>query len=75
MKQRNGTIDFLKFIFAVIIVIFHGSQKLTDDSSLQIFKSGRLGVEFFFLVSGYMMAASAEKQIAKKSSGADRPKT
>lgn len=69
MKQRNGTIDFLKFVFAVIVIIFHGSGYFTDDASMQIFKSGRLGVEFFFLVSGYMMAVSAEKTIGQKWSG------
>lgn len=29
MKQRNGTVDFLKFIFGVLIVMFHSKNLAT----------------------------------------------
>ena len=59
MKNRNRAIDFLKFIFAIIIVVFHGTESIDPEGG--IFRSGRLAVEFFFIVSGYFMCVSAEK--------------
>lgn len=58
-KKRNGEIDFLKFVFALIIVIYHFGNVMHTDH--RIFSKGYIGVEFFFIVSGYLMAASMEK--------------
>ena len=52
--KRNYTLDFLKFVFAVIVMLFH-SNSLTNDRGQMIFLNGRIGVEFFFLVSGCLM--------------------
>lgn len=57
MKQKNAAIDILKLYFACMIVLFHGSQNL--GSGVKTFTSGRIGVEFFFIVSGFLMASSA----------------
>ena len=54
-SERNGTIDFFKFIFFVMIMIYHG-RILEPDRDNWIFCDGFIGVEFFFMVSGYMMA-------------------
>ncbi len=59
MKQKNAAIDLLKFLFAMMILLFHGGKNLPGQVSL--FPNGRIGVEFFFLVSGYLMAASAAR--------------
>lgn len=59
MKKRNGSIDFLRFVFAVIIMLHHSRYVVGYDSC--VFAGGSLGVEFFFLVSGFLMAASAER--------------
>ena len=48
MDVRNGAVDFMKFVFSVIIVLFH---------TYRILPRGYLGVEFFFVVSGYFMSA------------------
>ena len=56
-KRRNETVDFLKFLFALVIVIFHG-RKLASSGEFALFQSGYLGVEFFFLVSGFLMMKS-----------------
>ena len=61
MKQKNAAIDLLKFLFAMMILLFHGGKNLPGQVSL--FPNGRIGVEFFFLVSGYLMAASAARLI------------
>lgn len=58
-RQRNGKIEFLRFLFAVIIVIHHSRNLLGDDQCM--FLGGSLAVEFFFIVSGYLMMASIEK--------------
>jgi hypothetical protein len=49
-SKRNGFIDFLKFIFAIIILIHHSWQ------FFPILPIGYIGVEFFFLVTGWLMA-------------------
>ena len=48
--KRNGFIDFLKFIFAIIILMHHGGQFFS------ILPIGYIGVEFFFIVTGWLMA-------------------
>ncbi len=62
-KKRNGRIDFLRFLFAFIVLMHHSRYLLGDDNCY--FLGGSLGVEFFFLVSGYLMMASLEKIIQK----------
>lgn len=61
MKKRNYTIDFLKFVFSVVIVIFHAKNIILPGEKY-MFVGGSIGVDFFFLVSGYFMAASAIKK-------------
>lgn len=58
-KKRNGRIDFLRFVFALIVVLHHTRYLLGYKNT--IFIGGSLGVEFFFLVSGYLMLASIER--------------
>lgn len=67
---HNGTIDILKFLFALMIVAFHFFH--FRAGSLVIFTalfplgrplpSGYISVEFFFIVSGFLMAQSADKK-------------
>ena len=58
-KKRNGKIDFLKFVFAIIVLIHHTRYVVGDKKSL--FLGGSLAVEFYFLVSGYLMMAGIQK--------------
>ena len=44
MKKRNGNVELLRFLFAWIIVLFHGGLH---------FKGGYLAVEFFFTITGF----------------------
>lgn len=59
-KPRSGELDFWKFIFSVIIVILH-SEYLPSKTDQVYFNGGSIFVEFFFIVSGYLMAQTAEK--------------
>ena len=66
--KRNGAVDFWKFVFSVVIMCFHslyfaGSEKY-------IFYDGANMVEYFFLVSGFLMASSIMK---KTTQSADTP--
>ena len=63
--HRNGTIDFLRFVYSILIVIYHG-RILEANPEKWIFCSGFIGVEFFFVVSGYFMAACSSKICLRK---------
>lgn len=58
-KSRNGKIEFLRFLFSVIILVHHSRYLFGDKECL--FLGGSFAVEFFFLVSGYLMMATIEK--------------
>ena len=65
-NTRNGTIDFLRAVFCIVILLFHISLDLYGKEwNLEewngIFRYGALGVEFFFITSGYYMASSVER--------------
>lgn len=66
-NKRNGSIELMRFIFASGIVFFHVCGDVWDRDNIlfhagsyevTFFRSGFVGVEFFFLVSGYLMASS-----------------
>ena len=56
--RRNGKIEFLRFIFALMVVFSHSGSFMGEYT---IFAGGSLGVEFFFFVSGFLMMATIEK--------------
>lgn len=64
MKKHNGIISFWKFAFCLIILIFHVGEAAPKGHFI-LFKNGSIGVEFFFLVSGYFMAQKALKKNEK----------
>lgn len=53
MKNRNGALDILKFLFAVEVVFYHG------DFGENHFRSGYLATDFFFIVTGILFARTA----------------
>lgn len=57
MIQRNGMIDFMRFIFSIVIVLHHAS--LFRGTML----AGYIGVEFFFIVSGWLLMERVQKTI------------
>lgn len=63
VMRRNAEIEIWRFFMAMVVVNYHS---WTLGCGL-IFPFGRIGVEFFFLLSGYLLAASAMRQVCKKS--------
>lgn len=64
-NKRNGKIELMRFVFAIVIFFFHTSADdmidgmNTGSDIFSFFRHGNMGVEFFFLVSGYLLASSA----------------
>ena len=61
--KRNLTVEFMRFVFCIIIILYHSNNRLDIAMSapFSFFKNGKIGVEFFFIVSGWLMAESAKK--------------
>ena len=58
-KTRNGTIDFWRFIFAIYIMLYHLKETpfFADLEAITSWAKGAsIGVEFFFILSGFLMA-------------------
>ena len=66
-KKRNGAIDFWRFVFAILLVIFHAYLLDEENAGQYPFILGRasMAVEFFLVTSGYLMAASVHKLSGK----------
>lgn len=56
--KRNTAIDFLRVVFAVVILLYHSSH-LYETNNKPVFQGGYLAVEFFFILSGAFMAKAA----------------
>ncbi len=56
---KNGKIELFRFICAIIIAIYHFNFSIEYKS--EKFTKGYLAVEFFFIVTGYLMAKSLSK--------------
>ena len=57
---RNAEIEFLRFLFCIVVFLSHARELLLPpppgtltDNSITLFAKGGLAVEFFFLLSGY----------------------
>lgn len=58
VKKHNGIISLWKFCFCIMIIFFHG-RIFAQNGETAIFPRGSIGVEFFFIVSGFLLAKSA----------------
>lgn len=53
-REYNGLLDILKFIFSILIIFSHGIF-LAEEGNALFFGYALIGVEFFFVVSGYLL--------------------
>ena len=57
MKKRNGLIELYRFFFALNVVKSHGFF----PEGLSYFSPGRVSVEFFFVLSGYLFVRTLDR--------------
>src|ERR1700712_5085903 len=60
MKQRNATIDYLRGLAALMVCVCHFRHTLPDVLS-GLAKQGELGVQVFFVISGYIISYSMDR--------------
>ena len=63
---RIGEIEILRFLFCIVVIMYHCNLKIFDligktDFRFSWAPRGYIGVEFFFIVSGYFFAYSLSK--------------
>lgn len=57
-EKHNGIISLWKFCFCLMIIIYH-ARLFADKNNYILLPLGSIGVEFFFIVSGYFMTKKA----------------
>lgn len=74
---RNGKIELMRFVFSVLIILYHCHRTLGFDEwvienwRVPAMGGGRLGPDFFFLVSGLLMGRSIWKEREKDDDALD----
>ena len=66
-KSRNGFVDILRIVFAFLVVEFH-----FWGSGEGAYHLGKLGVEFFVILSGFFFFSSYSRQIWNATTLGDR---
>lgn len=70
MRTRKNTIEFWRFIFAISIVAMHFNEtfqiKLYGEFRNPFFPGAGLGVDFFFILSVFLMLSTYQRNIANK---------
>ena len=67
-KQKNGKIELLRFFFCMSVLLYHlyndySSANLMLFKGVTMFTEGSIGVQFFFLTSGYLTAMGIYKKL------------
>ena len=62
-KNYNLYIECMRIILTIYIILMHGEYLFRNISAGRIYEGGYLGVEFFFIVSGYYIAYKSENGI------------
>ena len=72
--KKNAAIELMRFIIASVIVFFHAGKDIWNSKKvvatigtfkISVFKRGHYGVEFFFLLTGLLMASSIWRSMGK----------
>ena len=72
ISRKNGSVELLRFLFTSVIIFFHINLDLWDQQKVvsvirgipvTFFMHGNIAVEFFFLVTGWLMARSVCQKI------------
>jgi peptidoglycan/LPS O-acetylase OafA/YrhL len=60
-KQRLETIDILRGLAALAVVIFHSTPELPPGGVKHLAEFGALGVQVFFVISGFILPFSLDR--------------
>ncbi len=71
MKNRFGKISLYKFLFSIMIIVFHVGNVLDYNKFKFNFGSGSIAVDFFFVVSGFFFCRKYVNYKVKNSVGED----
>uniref|UniRef100_UPI002941C650 acyltransferase family protein n=1 Tax=Agathobaculum desmolans TaxID=39484 RepID=UPI002941C650 len=67
MGKKKNAIEFWRFIFAIAIVAMHFNETFQNKAYGEVrtgfFPSAGLGVDFFFILSGFLMFSSSYNQV------------
>ncbi|MGN0483106.1 MAG: hypothetical protein ACI4HI_06110 [Lachnospiraceae bacterium] len=73
--RKNGKIECFRFIYCITIILFHCQKQFLqiDRSTMHFafFPRGYMGVEFFYLVTGFLMAKTIHKSLQNTEVQAD----
>ncbi len=58
---RDGYVDFLKFAMSIVMILYHMNFFLYGLNNVFLFPAGYRAVEVFFVISGYYLFQSLEK--------------
>lgn len=53
VSNRNTWIDMKRVVFCLYIIFMHGEIYLRDITVNRLFEGGYLGVDFYFMVTGF----------------------
>lgn len=71
MNAKNNSITVWRIIFTYLIMIFHFDNKYCISTNFDVEIGWYIGVEFFFIVSGYLLYTGMDKLSLKCHSGWD----
>jgi peptidoglycan/LPS O-acetylase OafA/YrhL len=69
-RKREPLLDFLRFLAAILVAVFHWGLELGVDRYAEIYElpivgyviaNGGVSVDIFFIISGYVILATAQK--------------
>mgnify|MGYP006951500977 CR=1 FL=1 len=63
-SKRNNALEFYRFVFIVFIFFMHFRSYGGFEGDKNYFAAGYLGVEYFFILSGFFMMQKVEKLFA-----------
>lgn len=75
LASKNGKVELYRFFFCIAVLLFHAQKYLMGEASLNngihlaLFPHGSIGVEFFFILSGFLMGKSIYKIQSRSSKG------
>ena len=64
--KKNGKLELYRFVFSIAILLYHAEKYLVGEPQYSgihfgLFSHGSIGVEFFFMLSGFFLARTALK--------------